>query len=169
MKETEIYVQKKKLIEQLGVLLEGDNLAPIAARILATLILTGKKGITFDELVRDLCAGKSSISTHLDHLQSTNRVKYYTKPGDRKRYFIMDPNLILHVIDEMTKKWKTEKEVHQEILEYKNQCNELMQEKEEYQFDLEFQKDFLTFLEESTTAVEKFKSKIIARNAKQTQ
>lgn len=91
MNEKELNIQKRNLIEKLGVQLEGDQLAPLAARILATLILTGKKGITFDELVRDLCAGKSTISTHLDHLQSSNRIKYFTKSGDRKRYFIINP------------------------------------------------------------------------------
>lgn len=164
MKEEDLDKQKKELIEVLGVHLEGDNLAPLAARIFATLILTGKKGITFDELVRDLCAGKSSISTHLDHLQSSNRVKYYTKSGDRKRYFIINPDLMLNIIDEMIIKWETEKRIHEKILEYKEKRNEVNRKKEEYQFDLDFQKDFLTFLDETTTAVQKFKSKIITRN-----
>lgn len=164
MKEEDLDKQKKELIEVLGVHLEGDNLAPLAARIFATLILTGKKGITFDELVRDLCAGKSSISTHLDHLQSSNRVKYYTKSGDRKRYFIINPDLMLNIIDEMTIKWETEKRIHEKILEYKEKRNEVNRKKEEYQFDLDFQKDFLTFLDETTAAVQKFKSKIITRN-----
>lgn len=164
MIEEELNREKKQLIEKLGVLLEGDNLAPLAARILATLILTGKKGITFDELVKDLSAGKSSISTHLDHLQTTNRVKYFTRPGDRKRYFVIDPNLILNLIDEMISKWENEKKIHHEILAYKEKRNELNKDQEEYQFDLEFQQDFLTFLEETTTAVQKFKNKILTRN-----
>ena len=164
MKEEELDIQKKKLIEQLGVHLEGDNLAPLAARILATLILTGKKGITFEELVRDLCAGKSSISTHLDHLQATNRVKYFTKSGDRKRYFIISPDLVLNVVDEMITKWETEKKIHEEILQYKKNRNELNNTETNYQFDLGFQEDFVTFLEDTTTAVRKFKSKILARS-----
>ena len=74
-------IERKNLIEELGVHLEGDHLAPLAARILATLILSGKKGVTFEELVNELNAGKSTVSTHLDHLQNTNRVTYFTKPG----------------------------------------------------------------------------------------
>lgn len=164
MTEQELDLQKKKLIEQLGVQLEGDNLAPLAARILATLILTGKKGITFDELVSGLCAGKSTISTHLDQLQTTNRVKYFTRSGDRKRYFIINPDLMLNLIDEMTTKWETDKRIHEEILEYKKKRNIVNREKGDYQFDLGFQKDFLTFLEETTSAVQKFKNKILERN-----
>lgn len=164
MKEEELNAQKRKLIEQLGVHFEGENFAPLAARIFATLILTGKKGVTFDELVSDLCAGKSSISTHLDHLQSTNRVKYYTKSGDRKRYFIINPDLMLNIIDEKITKWETEKKIHEKILEYKKNRNELNEEKDGYQFDLDFQEDFLTFLEETTAAVQKFRSRILSRN-----
>lgn len=164
MEKEELDAKKRRLIEQLGVHLERENLAPLAARIFATLILTGKKGVTFDELVNDLCAGKSSISTHLDHLQASNRVKYYTKPGDRKRYFIINPDLMLNIIDEMLKKWENEKKLHTEIQQYKKRRNELTSENEDFQFDLHFQEDFLTFLEETTAAVRKFKSRILTRN-----
>lgn len=164
MNEEDLNIQKRNLIEKLGVQLEGVQLAPLAARIVATLILTGKKGITFDELVRDLCAGKSTISTHLDHLQGSNRIKYFTKSGDRKRYFIINPDLVLNLIDELVNKWETEKKIHQEILEYKKKMNEMNQVNNSPYFDLEFQKDYLTFLEESTTAVQKFKSSIFKHN-----
>lgn len=160
----ELDVQKKNLIEELGVHLEKDNLAPLAGRIMATLILSGKKGVTFDELVCNLQAGKSTVSTHLDHLQNTKRVKYFTKPGDRKRYFIIDPNLVLNVMDELLNKWENEKKLHLKIREYKQQCNKRAEETGEFQFDLEFQDDFLTFLEETSNAVRKFKSKYISRN-----
>lgn len=156
--------QKRNLIEELGVHLEGDNLAPLAARIVSTLILSGKKGVTFDELVNELQAGKSSISTHLDQLQNTNRVKYFTKPGDRKRYFVIDPNFILNIIDEMINKWEKERKLHLKIKAYKEHCNCEAEENDAFQFDLEFQEDFLTFLEETTSAVKKFKAKLLLKN-----
>lgn len=157
-------IQKKNLIEEVGVHLERDNLAPLAARIMATLILSGKKGVTFDQLVCDLQAGKSTVSTHLDHLQNSNRVTYFTKPGDRKRYFIIDPDLVVNVMDELLNKWEKEKKLHFKIREYKQQCNKKAEETGEFQFDLEFQDDFLTFLEETSNAVKKFKSKLTSRN-----
>ncbi|WP_029038091.1 GbsR/MarR family transcriptional regulator [Salinimicrobium xinjiangense] len=156
--------QRKDLIEELGVHMEGDNLAPLAARILSTLILSGKKGVTFDELVKELQAGKSTISTHLDHLQNTNRVRYFTKSGDRKRYFIIDPDFIVNVIDEMINKWENEKKLHLKIKKYKQQHNIQAEKTGEFQFDIEFQDDFLTFLEETSTAVKKFKAKLNSRN-----
>ena len=156
--------KKRELIEELGVHLEQDNLAPLAARILATLILSGKKGVTFDDLVCNLQAGKSTVSTHLDHLQNTNRVKYFTKTGDRKRYFIIDPNLVVNMVDEMLNKWENEKKLHIKIRDYKQECNKKAEETGSFKFDLDFQDDFLTFLEETSNAVIKFKSKLISRN-----
>ena len=159
MNEKDLEQQKTELIELLGVQLESDNLAPLAARIFATLILTGKQGLTFEQLVCDLNASKSSVSSHLENLQTSQKVKYFTKPGDRKRYFIIHPNLMVNVIDEMTSKWETEKELHQKVLSYKKECNRKATDKD-LLFDLEFQQDFLTFLEEATSAIQKFKSKI---------
>ncbi|MDX1602973.1 MAG: transcriptional regulator [Salinimicrobium sediminis] len=156
-------IERKNLIEELGVHLEGDHLAPLAARILATLILSGKKGVTFEELVNELNAGKSTVSTHLDHLQNTNRVTYFTKPGERKRYFIIDPNLILNVMEEMLNKWEKERKLHIKIRNYKEESNLQAAKTGDFQFDLEFQEDYLTFLNETSTAVQKLKTRLLAR------
>ena len=158
MKLTALEKRKIRLVEKLGVQLEKEHkLAPVAARIFSTVIITGKKGITFDELVTGLNAGKSTVSTHLDHLQATNRIEYYTKSGDRKRYFIVKPDLMLNYIDDMTAKWEAQKCIHLEVLEYKTQMNDL---EEDDNFDLEFQRSLLTFLEEAIAAVNKLKENI---------
>ena len=160
--EEELKKEKNKLVEQLGVFMEKeDQLAPIAARVIATLILIGKEGTTFDQLVKDLNASKSTVSTHLDNLQNSDKIKYYTKPGDRKRYFIINPNLMMNVIDDMISRWQTEKEIHQDVIKYKKKINEIHEENKPPPFDLEFQKDYLVFLEEATAAIQKLKSNII--------
>jgi len=159
MNKNELEAKKIRLIEKLGVLFEKeDNLAPVAARIFSTVIVTGKKGITFEQLVKDLNAGKSTVSNHLEHLQTTNRVEYYTKPGDRKRYFIVTPDLMEKHIDELTQKWEAQKCIHTEVLEYKIKSNEI--NTEDPPFDLEFQKNLLAFLDEATTALNKLKKNI---------
>ena len=159
----DLEIERKNLIEELGVHLEGDHLAPLAARILATLILSGKKGVTFEELVKELNAGKSTVSTHLDHLQNTNRVTYFTKTGERKRYFVIDPNFILNVMEEMLKKWEKERILHCKIRDYKEECNLRAEKKGGFRFDLDFQEDYLTFLQETSTSVTKFKTRLLAR------
>ena len=65
MNEKELQQQRSQLIEQLGVQLECDNLAPLAARIFATLILTGKQGTTFEQLVADLSLDKTILQEAL--------------------------------------------------------------------------------------------------------
>ncbi|PKD21930.1 hypothetical protein APR41_00640 [Salegentibacter salinarum] len=159
MNKTDLQAQRTRLIEKLGVQFEKEHqLAPVAARIFATLIVTGKKGITFEQLVTDLNAGKSTVSTHLEHLQTTNRIEYYTKSGDRKRYFIVKPDLMENHVDELTAKWEAQKCIHKEVLEYKQRSNEL--NKEDPPFDLEFQKSLLDFLDEATAALNKLKKNI---------
>ncbi|HKL36338.1 MAG TPA: hypothetical protein VJ899_08595 [Salegentibacter sp.] len=159
MNKISLKKEKTRLIEKLGVQFEKEfQLAPVAARIFSTTLLTGKKGITFDQLVIDLNAGKSTVSTHLEHLQATNKIEYYTKTGDRKRYFIVKPDLMENHIDEITAKWEAQRCIHKEVLEYKIQSNEL--NKEDPPFNLEFQKNLLNFLDEATAAVNKLKKNL---------
>jgi DNA-binding transcriptional regulator GbsR (MarR family) len=163
MNDEAMDIQKKELVEKLGVNFEKLKiLAPVAARIFATLILSEKKGITFDELVEELNASKSTVSTNLEHLQSLNKVSYVTRPGDRKRYFIINPNLILNIIDEMIEKWNNEKSIHQAIIDYKEKRQQNT-EKEEPECDIEFNKNFLIFIDEATTAIQKLKLNIIQK------
>ena len=167
--EKELEFEKRTLIEELGVQLENDQYAPVAARIFATLILNGKQGITFEQLVNDLNASKSSVSTHLEQLQVSNKVKYFTKPGDRKRYFVVNQDLMKNVIDEQVAKWESQRSIHEKVLQYKKKRNEAMAEDEENHFDLELQQDFLVFLDEATTAIQKLKHKLNQKNPHKTQ
>jgi DNA-binding transcriptional regulator GbsR (MarR family) len=163
MNDEDMNIQKKELVEKLGVNFEKLKiLAPVAARIFATLILTEKKGITFEELVEELNASKSTISTHLEHLQSINKISYVTRSGDRKRYFIIHPNLIMNFIDEMLEKWNNEKSIHQDIIEYKEKRKQNT-EKEDPECDIEFNKNFLIFLDEATAAIQKLKLNVIQK------
>lgn len=80
--------EKQKLIEEIGVHFEkAQNLAPLAARIYVIMILSPYDGHTFDEIIEITKASKSSVSTQLNLLLQTKKVEYFTKPGDRKRYF----------------------------------------------------------------------------------
>lgn len=156
--------EKKALIEELGITLEQESLAPVAARILVTLILNGSQGTTFDTLVEDLKASKSTISTHLDQMQLTGKVEYFTKPGDRKRYFIIRPNLMLERVDEMIANWDKERKLNEKVMGYKEKWNELHQEDDHFHHDLEFQKDYLTFINEAGKSIERLRTKIKEKN-----
>ncbi|SFB74100.1 transcriptional regulator [Zunongwangia sp. SCSIO 43204] len=93
--------EKGKLIEEIGVRFEQvHQLAPLAARIYAIMILSPKDGHTFDEILSITKASKSSVSTHLNHLLQLKKVEYFTKPGDRKRYFRASTYYLKNTLEE---------------------------------------------------------------------
>ncbi|MDT0676408.1 GbsR/MarR family transcriptional regulator [Autumnicola musiva] len=80
--------EKRKLIEEIGVHFEKiHQLAPLAARIYAIMVLSPADGQTFEEIMTITEASKSSVSTQLNLLLQLKKVEYFTKSGDRKRYF----------------------------------------------------------------------------------
>ncbi|MFY0712277.1 transcriptional regulator [Seonamhaeicola sp. NFXS20] len=160
----EICSKKMALVEKLGVHLENrENLAPVAARILSLIILTGRRGTTFDDLVSILCASKSTISTHLNHLQDLQKIEYFTKTGDRKKYFIVNKDSILHHIDAMISEWETIKELHLEIKAYKQAINnQVTEESEETEkFELSFHNDYLKFLNEAIRSIKQLRENLV--------
>jgi len=80
--------ENDRLVEEIGMAIEQRaELTPLAARIYAALILSSEAGLTFDEIVEWHQASKSSVSNNLNVLLKLKYVEYYTKHGDRKRYF----------------------------------------------------------------------------------
>ena len=158
--------QKQRLVEKLGVLLESkEQLAPVEARILSYVILTGKLGTTFEDLVTHLCASKSTISTHLNHLQDLKKIEYYTKPGDRKKYFIINQDSMIQGIDTMVESWLNQKNLHIEIRDYKESINSITED-ESSKFDLAFHDNYIQFLDEATKSILELRTKITENNNK---
>ena len=160
MKE-KICKEKMDLVEKLGVHLENrEQLAPVASRILAYIILTGKKGATFEDMVTILRASKSTISTHLNHLQDLKKIVYFTKTGDRKRYFIINKDMIVQHIDTTINEWQEVKALHLEIKKYKETINTQKTKNEEEKFDLNFHNDYIKFLDEASMSIEQLRKKL---------
>ena len=154
--------RKEKLIEKMGVHLETqEQLAPLAARILAHLVLKGKKGETFENLVGDLNASKSTIFTHLTTLQASHRITYYTKSGDRKKYFILSPNALIRSMNTMIENWKEEREIHVEIADYKEDINKTLPANSEDKFDIQFHADYLDYLDHVCALMKNLRTKLI--------
>ena len=83
-----ISIKKQKLIEEVGLRLETKlKIAPLAARIYALLTLSSSEGLTFEEIREIIGSSKSSTSVNLSVLTQLKHIDYYTKSGDRKRYF----------------------------------------------------------------------------------
>ena len=166
MELSSLQKEKLRLVEELGVGIEKkDQLAPVAARIVSFIILTGKVGATFEDLVESLCASKSTISTHLNHLVDLNRITYYTKPGDRKKYYYINEDAILVHIQELVDTWTAFKKLHLEIKSFKEQVNETIHD-DSQKFELDFHNSYIAFLEEVIASVNNLKEKIINKPSK---
>lgn len=67
------------------------SLSPLSAKIYAYLLFDfEKKGLTFDELVKDFCASKSSVSTSLQQLIKAELINDISKMDERKRHFVIN-------------------------------------------------------------------------------
>jgi len=118
--------RKKELVEKFGVFMERqENLPPIAARIFASLVINKEGGTTFDELVVFLAASKSTISTNIQLLSNRGMLTFYTKPGDRKKYFILSPESLLSRVEEDIIRYRTEYQIVKEITEFREEISEL--------------------------------------------
>ena len=154
--------KKMELVEKLGVHFEHSyRLAPLAARILSYVVLNGSSGTTFEELVDNLCASKSTISTHLNHLQGIKRIVYFTKSGDRKKYFVMNKDSLILSIDEMIQSWEKLRELHVEIKNYKLSLEDSEASEETSKFVSEFHDNYIKFVDDVTQLISELKEKII--------
>ena len=105
---------KKQLIEDMGIHFESQySIPPLAARIYAGLILSEEDGTTFEDCQIKRQASKSSISTSLNLLLKIGMITYFTKSGDRKRYFkTADKNaFFLAKLEENLKKVERERKL----------------------------------------------------------
>ena len=82
----------KQEIEDLGTFFQQRNMTPMEARVFALLLLSEPHYQDFFSIQETLSASKSAISNALNRLTLTNRIDYLTLPGDRKRYFKINPD-----------------------------------------------------------------------------
>ncbi len=101
MSTTLLTPYQKQLVEKLGVFYEKGGLSPVAARIVALLLVSARTELTFDEIRDELNISKSATSTAINLLLTTQQIEYITLPGDRKRYF---RSMILNWQDKMKAK-----------------------------------------------------------------
>ncbi len=76
-----------EMVETMGVQAEKDGFPPAAARIFSLLLIAEPPYLTFEQLQQTLHLSKSSVSNALTHLQGRSLIDYFTRSGDRKRYF----------------------------------------------------------------------------------
>ncbi|MBW2960232.1 GbsR/MarR family transcriptional regulator [Mesonia aestuariivivens] len=115
---------KKKLIEEVGLHFEHTHqISPLAARIYAIMILSPSDGHTFEEILEITCASKSSVSTQLNVLLQLKKAEYFTKSGDRKRYFRASKRYMINTLEEQVDAINKEITVIKKISEYHAEFN----------------------------------------------
>lgn len=139
--------QKEVLIEEMGVHFEKKySIPPLAARVYALLILTEKDGLTFEDCLVKRGASKSSISTSLNLLLKMAMINYFTKSGDRKRYFkLAEKNTFF--LDKLTENLRDideEREILNKIITYNKEFNA-----KKYKENSSKTNIFLNYLEEN--------------------
>lgn len=120
--DNKLETKKKYLVEKYGAFMEQhEKMTPISARIFATLFINVQDGTgeTFEGLVNFLGASKSTISTNLQLLTKSGRISYFTKPGERKKYFILSSESFVARMEEEMFLYKKEHEIVSEIVEYR--------------------------------------------------
>ncbi len=66
------------------------GLTPVAARIFTYLLLTGKEGAIFEDLVAYFKVSKSAVSNALKMLTASGMAGYRTVGGKRRRFFYVN-------------------------------------------------------------------------------
>jgi len=85
-----------ELIEKTGIYFE-QVMQPAAARTLALLIVSEEEAHSFDSIREALNLSKSATSNAINFLINAKKIEYFTKSGERKRYFKWNPsNTITH-------------------------------------------------------------------------
>lgn len=152
---TKLEKKRSELIELLGVFVEQErSIAPLAARIYSSLIINGREGTTFEQLVNSLNASKSSISTHLNTLVAQKAIIYFTKRGDRKRYYRVTPGYIHRKIDKYIFQWEQEIRLQKSIIDFKKH---FINDNQNIEADLEVHNEILEFLTVSVDTFTKLK------------
>ncbi|MFT5749890.1 MAG: DNA-binding transcriptional regulator GbsR (MarR family) [Ancylomarina sp.] len=156
----ELEEQKKILVERYGLFMEKkDRFTPISARIFATLLINKENGSTFDELVHFLGASKSTISTNLKSLQESDTIDFFTKPGDRKKYFTLNPVGFLSRIEDDLKMYKTEHQLATEVVNFKMKANEILSNTDE-KFELSHETPYIDYLRNTIVIIEQLRNDI---------
>lgn len=117
--------EKERLIEAIGVHFEKNlHLPPLASRIYALFILGSKTGHSFDEIIVLSQSSKSSVSTNINLLLQSGIVEYFTKAGDRKRYFRLKKNYLQINLAKTKQKIREELNLLEKIRDYNLEYNE---------------------------------------------
>jgi DNA-binding transcriptional regulator GbsR (MarR family) len=92
-------------IERMGLALESDGLPRIAGRIFG-LLLVSEDACSLDDLARELRVSKGSVSTNARMLDQRGVLERISRPGDRRDYYRVPPDLFSHTMAQRVARWQ---------------------------------------------------------------
>lgn len=95
---------RKEFVERLAVAHEGDGLPRIAGRIFGLLLLCERE-MSLDEITEELGASKGSASVNTRLLEQRGFIERVSKPGDRRDYYRIMPDLFERTMEQRLTRW----------------------------------------------------------------
>jgi len=95
---------REEFVERFALAKEGDGLPRIAGRIFG-LLLTGERDLSLDEIANQLGASKGSASVNTRLLEQNGFIERVSKPGDRRDYYRISPDLFERTMSERLARW----------------------------------------------------------------
>ena len=99
-----------RFTDRLAVLFEDDGQPPIAGRIFGLLLLS-EDARSLDQLAEDLGVSKASVSTNARLLAQLGVVEQVRRPGSRRDYYRMAPDLFERSMAQRLARWQRFTEV----------------------------------------------------------
>ncbi len=95
-----------RFTERIGQILEADGFPPIAGRIFGLLLLRDEP-CSLDEVAGALDVSKASVSTNARLLADQGVLEPMTRPGDRRDYYRITPDLFTHMMEQRLARWQS--------------------------------------------------------------
>jgi DNA-binding transcriptional regulator GbsR (MarR family) len=92
-------------IERMGLALESDGLPRISGRIFG-LLLVSEDPRSLDDLANELRVSKASVSTNARLLEQRAVLERISRPGDRRDYYRVPPDLFSHTMAQRVARWQ---------------------------------------------------------------
>ncbi|HLI51568.1 MAG TPA: MarR family transcriptional regulator [Thermomicrobiaceae bacterium] len=89
---TELSLAQQQFIESTGLLFQRSGSTRIAGRVYAALLLADDP-LSIDEIASRLLVSRASVSTNARLLISQGLIERFSRPGDRRDYYIYARNM----------------------------------------------------------------------------
>jgi DNA-binding transcriptional regulator GbsR (MarR family) len=92
-------------IERMGLTLEAEGLPRIAGRIFGRLLVS-EDARSLDDLAAELRVSKGSVSTNARLLEQRGLLERVCRPADRRDYYIVPADLLVHTMAQRLARWQ---------------------------------------------------------------